>query len=158
LNDRLVGMSDDEYLWQAAPTSWTVRATPSGPVPDAEIWDPADSGATPPRTLAWSIGHLGAGVGERADWLTGSHSLTSADFVWPRTAVDGIAAMNAGLSAWREGLGTMTDADLDTVGRSAYQHGLDPELPLMEIVWWVNKELLFHAGEIWLMRDLYAAR
>ena len=32
------------------------------------------------------------------------------------------------------------------------------ELPLIEIVWWVNKELVFHAGEIWLMRDLYAVR
>ena len=30
---------------------------------------------------------------------------------------------------WRDGLATMTDEDLDTVGRSAYPHGLDPELP-----------------------------
>ena len=64
--------------------------------------------------------------------------------------------MNEGLSAWRDGLATMTDEDLDTVGRSAYPGGLDPTLPLIEIVWWVNKELVFHAGEIWLMRDLYA--
>jgi hypothetical protein len=35
--------------------------------------------------------------------------------------------------------------------------GLDPTLPLIEIVWWVNKELVFQVGEIWLMRDLYAA-
>jgi len=37
------------------------------------------------------------------------------------------------------------------------RRGLDPELPLIEIVWWVNKELLWHAAEIWFMRDLYAA-
>jgi hypothetical protein len=24
-------------------------------------------------------------------------------------------------------------------------------------VWWVNKELLWHAAEIWYVRDLYAA-
>jgi hypothetical protein len=35
--------------------------------------------------------------------------------------------------------------------------GLDPELPLLDIVWWVNKELLEHAAEIWYVRDLYAA-
>ena len=50
----------------------------------------------------------------------------------------------------------MTDADLDTVGRSAYPHGLDPQLPLLDIVW-VNKELLEHAAEIWYARDLHHA-
>jgi hypothetical protein len=65
--------------------------------------------------------------------------------------------MHAGLSAWRDGLATMTEQDLDVVGRSAYPRGLDPTLPLIEIVWWVNKELLFHAAEIWFVRDLYAA-
>jgi hypothetical protein len=62
-----------------------------------------------------------------------------------------------GLALWRNGLATMTDEDLDTVGRSAYPHGLDPELPLIEIVWWVAKELLWHSAEIWFMRDLYAS-
>ena len=62
-----------------------------------------------------------------------------------------------GLSAWRDGLATMTDEDLDTVGRSAYAGGLDPQLPLMDIVWWVNKELVFHSGEIWFARDLLTA-
>jgi hypothetical protein len=52
----------------------------------------------------------------------------------------------------------MTDEDLDTIGRSAYPGGLDPELPLMDIVWWVGKELVFHAGEAWFVRDLYANR
>ena len=50
------------------------------------------------------------------------------------------------------------DEDLDTVGRSAYPGGLDPELPLIDIVWWVSKELLIHSGEAWLVRDLYAHR
>jgi hypothetical protein len=52
----------------------------------------------------------------------------------------------------------MTDADLDTVGRSAYPHGLDPQLPLLDIVWWVNKELIEHATEIWFVRDCYLVR
>jgi hypothetical protein len=43
------------------------------------------------------------------------------------------------------------------LGANAYPHGLHPELPLIEIVWWVTKELTWHAAEIWFMRDLYAA-
>jgi hypothetical protein len=69
----------------------------------------------------------------------------------------GRAVHEGRLDAWRVGLDRMTDEDLDTVGRSAFPHGLDPTLPLIEIVWWMNKELLFHAGEIWIVRDLYAA-
>ena len=51
----------------------------------------------------------------------------------------------------------MKDADLDAIGRSAYPDGLDPTLPLLDIVWWVNEELLEHAAEIWYVRDLYLA-
>jgi hypothetical protein len=60
----------------------------------------------------------------------------------------GVRFMTEGLGAWRSGLDQMTDADLDTVGRSAYPRGLDPELPLIDIVWWMNRQLVFHTGEI----------
>ncbi len=43
------------------------------------------------------------------------------------------------------------------MGRSAYPDGLDPELPLIEIVWWVAKELIWYSAEVWFVRDLYAA-
>jgi hypothetical protein len=65
--------------------------------------------------------------------------------------------LREGLEAWRSGLDQMGDTDLDTVGRSAYPEGLDPQLPLLDIVWWINKELLWHAAEIWFVRDLYKA-
>jgi hypothetical protein len=158
LNERLAGLTDEEYLWAPAPGTWTVRANPSGgrAIPDAEIWPPSGKSA-PPRTIAWSVGHLGAGVAERADWLVGSHRLTAEDYDWPLTASEGVRFMNEGLAQWRNGLAKMTETDLDTVGRSAYPGGLDPQLPLMDIVWWVNKEVLWHAAEIWYVRDLYAA-
>jgi len=156
LSDRLRGLADDEYRWQPTTHVWTVRETPAGPVPDVEGWPPTGDPA-PPRTLAWSIGHLGAGSLLRADYLVGDHRLAEADLVWPLSAAEGIAFMHDGLSAWRRGLDEMSDVDLDTVGRSAFPHGLDPTLALIEIVWWVNKDLVFHAGEIWLLRDLYAA-
>ena len=158
LTERLVGLTDEEFLWEPAPGAWSVRADADGrPRPDVEVWAPTGAAGTPPRALAWSIGHLGALNFERADYLVGSHSMQADDLTWPMTADAGVRFMLEGLSAWRDGLATMTDEDLDTVGRSAYPGGLDPELPLMEIVWWINKELVFHSGEIWFARDLYAA-
>lgn len=155
LFERLEGLSDEEYLWEPASEVWTVRLVDGRAKPDAEVWPPT-AGSAPPRTLAWSLGHLGDGLMTRADWLVGSHSIEPGDLTWPMTAAEGIEFARAGINAWRDGLAQMTDEDLDTVGRSAYPHGLDPQLALMEIVWWVSKELLFHTGEIWFVRDLYA--
>lgn len=156
LFERLEGLGDEEYLWEPAPQMLSVRMVDGRPKPDAYGMEPSGVVAAP-RTLAWSIGHLGAGAWERADYLVGDHSLQPGDLVWPMTATEGIAFMKEGLGRWRGGLEQMSDIDLDTVGRSAFPWGLDPQLPLMEIVWWVNKELIYHAGEIWSMRDLYAA-
>ena len=158
LTDRLAEHTDEEFLWRPADDVWTVRPNPAGGrhLVDVEVWAPTGA-AAPPRTIAWSMGHLGSGVAIRADWLVGAHRAQAADFDWPLTADEGVRFMLDGLAAWRTGLATMTDTDLDTVGRSAYPHGLDPELPLIEIVWWVAKELIWHSAEIWFLRDLYAA-
>ncbi|HEY3072537.1 MAG TPA: DinB family protein [Candidatus Limnocylindrales bacterium] len=153
---RLQGITDEEYLWEPAPVVWTVRPRDGRGEPDQTAWAPEPE-AAPPRTLAWSIGHLGWGSLIRADWLVGSHSLMPGDADWPTSAADGVTFLRTGLAAWRDGIGTMTDPDLDTVGRSAYPGGLDPTLPLLDIVWWVNKELIEHTAEIWFVRDLYAA-
>jgi hypothetical protein len=156
LLERLEGLGDDEYLWRPVPDVLTVRPSDGGSRPDAHGLPPTGE-VEPPRTLAWLLGHLGAGSFLRANYLVGDHRMTEADLTWPLTAREGIEFMTDGVSAWRDGLGEMTDEDLDTVGRSAFPHGLDPTLPLIEIVWWQNKDLVFHAGEIWYIRDLYAA-
>ena len=155
---RLEGLTDHELLWEPTPSVLTVRPDGDGlGRPDAHGLSPTPD-PIPPRTLAWSIGHLGSGTLGRADWLVGSHSLETETLPWPLTADEAIPFLRRGLDAWRGGLGTMTDADLDTVGRSAYPHGLDPQLPLLDIVWWVNKELIEHATEIWFVRDCYLVR
>jgi len=157
LRGRLDGISDEEYLWRPTAAAWTVVRRPDGrTLPDQRAWA-VGSRDTPPRTLAWSVGHLGEGSLIRADYLVGSHSLTDAEIDWPMTAAKGLAFLEQGLNTWRAGLDQMNDEDLDTIGRSAFPGGLDQTLPLIDIVWWVNKELIEHAAEIWYTRDLYAA-
>ena len=43
------------------------------------------------------------------------------------------------------------------VGYSTYPYGSDAEEAFIDIVWWVNQEILHHGGEIALLRDLYRA-
>jgi len=155
---RLEGLTDKELLWEPAPVSWTVRRLDDGSSEPTshDLWWAPTSDAEPPRTLAWSMGHLGAGALIRADWLVGAHEMISGP-AWPMNVDEAVPFLRHGLEAWRSGLDQMSDDDLDTVGRSAYPGGLDPQLPLLDIVWWVNKELLWHAAEIWYVRDLYGA-
>ncbi len=112
LTDRLAGLTDEEYLWQPAAHVWTVRPSPDGgrSLVDTEVWSPSGASA-PPRTIAWSMGHLGASVAIRADWLVGAHKTVNEDFDWPLTPEAGIRFMFDGLAAWRNGLATMTDED-----------------------------------------------
>lgn len=155
---RLEGLTDDALLWEPAPSTWTVKskgATGTEPSSPSNWWAPV-ADAEPPRTIAWSLGHLGSGALIRADWLVGSHSMTEGPD-WPITSAEAVEFARSGLASWRDGLDQMSDADLDTVGRSAFPGGLDPELPLLDIVWWVNKELLWHSAEIWYVHDLYLA-
>src|SRR3954462_502434 len=58
---RLQGLTDDELLWEPGREAWTVRLVDGRPTPDVEAWPP-DAEPAPPRTLAWTLGHLGSGM------------------------------------------------------------------------------------------------
>ncbi len=92
---RLEGLTDDALLWEPGPEVWTVRLVDGRPTPDVESWPPGGSPA-PPRTLAWTLGHLGAASAVRADWLVGSHSLRDDELVWPMTATGSVAFARPG--------------------------------------------------------------
>ncbi|MET9789518.1 DinB family protein [Streptomyces canus] len=162
-------MTDDEYLWEPVPDCWSVRRRTHGPGARAAFlagtgdWGrdaaPHPHPVPPPfTTLAWRLSHLSEMLFLRADHTTGTHTLTRDDYRVSGSAADAIAAFDAAADAWRTALRDTADTDLDTVGRCTYPHGSDPEEPFLDIVWWVNQEVLHHGGEIALLRDLYRER
>ena len=167
LANRLVGLSDDEYLWEPVPGCWSIRQRAAGPGPGATLvgageWgrDFAYPAPEPPpfTTLAWRLGHLTESMARRADYTVGTHSLTRAMYRHSGDAAGALAAFAAAADHWRLALTSADDAALDTLGRSQYPDGSDPDEPFIEIVWWENQELLHHGAEIALLRDLYRAR
>ncbi len=162
-------MTDEEYLWEPVPGCWSVRRRTDGPGPRATTLDgagdwgrdaaPYPHPQPPPfTTLAWRLSHLSELLTLRADHTAGSHRLTRDDYRSTGDAAGATAAFEAGATAWRQALLGVDDKALDTVGYSTYPHGSDPEDPFIDIVWWVNQELLHHGAEIALLRDLYRAR
>ncbi|WP_137990871.1 DinB family protein [Streptomyces vilmorinianum] len=165
----VVPLSDEEYLWEPVPGCWSVRRHADGPGPGATLltgagdWGrdttPPPHPAPPPfTTIAWRLSHLSELLTLRADHTVGSHSLTRDDYRSRGDAAGAIEAFDAGATAWREALLAADDAALDTVGLSTYPHGSDPENLFLDIVWWVNQELLHHGAEIALLRDLHRSR
>lgn len=162
-------LTDEEYLWEPVPDCWSVRPRTAGPGPRATAlagigeWGrdaaPFPHPSPPPfTTIAWRLSHLTELLVLRADHTAGSHSLTRDDYRVEGDAAGALAAFETAAAAWRTALLGADDTALDTVGYSTYPHGSDPEDPFIDIVWWVNQELLHHGAEIALLRDLYRGR
>jgi hypothetical protein len=162
-------LTDDEYFWEPVPGCWSIRRRADGPGPRANVlygagdWGresarPMHPWPPPFTTIAWRMGHLNEMLTGRADHTNGSHTLTEADYRHSGTAAGAIAGFDAAATAWRAALLGADDTALDTVGYSDYPDGSDPEEPFIDIVWWVNQEVLHHGAEIALLRDLYRDR
>ena len=165
---KIAVMTDDEYLWEPVPKCWSIRPRTEGPGPGAmELVGAGDWGRDraypapqpPPfTTIAWRLGHLNEMLTLRADYTIGTHALTRDGYRHRGDAAGGIAAFAAAAEQWRAALTSADDAALDQVGRSTYPYGSDSENSFIDIVWWVNQELLHHGAEIALLRDLYRER
>jgi hypothetical protein len=165
----VAAMTNDEYLWEPVPSCWSIRSRAAGPGQGATVlvgageWGrdsarPAHPSPAPFTTIAWRLGHFSEMLTLRADHTIGSHSRTRDDYRFSGDAVGALTAFENGAEAWRAALVSADDAALDKVGRSTYPDGSDLDEPFIEIVWWVNQELLHHGAEIALLRDLYCAR
>jgi hypothetical protein len=110
-------------------------------------------------TIAWRLGHLTSGLAGRWEYTFGERAADPATLVdFSTGAADAIAKLEAWIAKWRSGILTLTDEQLDQPGFGQYPWGLDPGLPFIGILWWVNRELIHHLAEAALLRDLYAHR
>jgi hypothetical protein len=162
-------MTTEEFLWEPVPGSWSVRRRADGPGPRATWlvgvgeWGRdgyRDTEPYPPpfTTIAWRLSHLSEMLAMRADYTSGSRSLTKESYSVSGDVDSAIAAFDGAVEAWRGTLLGCDEAALDTVGYSGYPYGSDAGDAFIDIVWWVNQEVLHHGGEIALLRDLYRAR
>ncbi|WP_245001689.1 DinB family protein [Streptomyces alfalfae] len=162
-------LTDEEYLWEPVPDCWSVRRRSEGPGPRAaSLAGAGDWGRDaapyphpwpPPfTTVAWRLSHLSELLFVAADHTIGTRTLTRDDYAISGNAAEALAAFDTAAAAWRAALEAADEAALDTKGHCAYPHGSYDEEPFIEVVWWVNQEVLHHGAEIALLRDLYRAR
>ncbi|HEX8684584.1 MAG TPA: DinB family protein [Ardenticatenaceae bacterium] len=163
LHARLQGLTDEEYFWEPVPGGWSIRRRNEARTPHVVgngewvmDYERAELDPAPVSTIAWRLCHVVYWQRMRCDYTFGSKSLKRDDLELPASAADALAWLEESHRAWRAGLASLNDADLDIVGLSSYPGGLDPTLPFGAILWWTNREIIHHAGEIGLLRDLWA--
>lgn len=93
----------------------------------------------------------------RADWTVGDRTFSEEAMEVSGDAASAVTALESAAGAWRAALEAADDTALDTVGHCGYPDGSDPDVAFLEVVWWVNQEVLHHGAEIALLRDLYRA-
>jgi hypothetical protein len=164
---RLDGLTDEEYQWEPVAGAWSVRARGAAVGRDAfgagdwvldheRSGDPFAPG--PFTTIAWRLGHLISGFEGRWHWTFGARSTPPEELVaFTPSAAEALGQFRDVLARWHAGITALTDEQLDTVGFGQYPKGLDPQIPFIGIIWWTNKELIHHAAEIGVLRDLWTA-
>jgi hypothetical protein len=163
---RIEGLTDAEYLWEPVAGAWSIRRRgeavtvdaygPGDWVLDHERLDPFAPG--PLTTIAWRLGHLVSAFAGRFEWTFGARRTPPQEVVaFTPHAAEALDELWAGIERWVGAVGSMTADQLDTPGFGQYPGGLDPELPFIGIVWWMNRETIHHLAEVALLRDLFTA-
>lgn len=159
---RMAGLTDTEYLWEPGPATWSLRpreqcrtAHSHGRGDWVFEYEPRDPQPAPLRSIAWLMWHVSECCTGRADWTTGAHTLRPDDLDAPPTAEGGQAQLRAAFARWRAVFDALAPEEYAQVGRSQYPGGLDPDLPLRDILWWQNREVIHHCAEMMHLRDLY---
>lgn len=164
LRPRLDGLSDDEYLWEPVAGAWSLRprgqartsmAAGGGDLV-ADFEHPAPTPA-PITTIAWRLGHILVGVlGARNATHFGGPPVDYVTKVWPATAADALAELDAEYERWVKGVGGL---DEDALARPVGEaEGDFAAYPYAALVLHIHRELIHHGAEIALLRDLYAHR
>lgn len=162
---RLDGMTDDEYLWEPVPESWSVRPTGDG---HWQVeWSHPHPDPAPLTTIAARLWHLGArpwsvqaprSVDEAVEQQFGAPRLPEGRS--PReacgTAAEAVASIKQQWRDRREAWELLSDDELLT--------RLGPRAHIYAETCWFDLELhwlderIHHSAEVALLRDLYRER
>jgi hypothetical protein len=154
LDARLAGLTDEEYLWEPVPSSWTVRPVDGGWTADRADPDPDPA---PVTTIAWRTWHLASDC--LAAYLSGSPSgspLEVSGARWHGDAATALADLRTAATAFRD--------FAVSLGQDGLWQPMGPDWgPYAEDTWadlvvHAFDELAHHGAEIALLRDLYRAQ
>jgi hypothetical protein len=151
----LEDVTEDEYLWEPAPRSWSVRRrSPSvqgwgtGEFVCEDGWPPPEP--VPVPTIAWRVIHLAAWTDIYRDWTFGDTRPRLRDFEIPGDASAGLAWLYRAQDDFTTAVDALDDASVFDL-RPAHWGA---SLPVVHLVTSMLTEHVHHIAEIGVLRDL----
>ena len=161
LRPRLEGLTDEEYLWEVAPGSWSIRprGTLVSPAPigagDMQRDDASDDPVPAPvTTIAWRLAHVIVEVlAMRSASHFGAPQADYATWTYAATADEALAQLDGQYDVWSAGVAALGEDGLARPCGEA--EGPFASYPMAALVTHINREVIHHGAEICLLRDLY---
>jgi len=154
LERRCEGLTDDEFCWQPAPSSWTVKPDPDAPSGWTYDYEwPAPTPA-PVTTIGWRLVHIAAD-----NWIYWEHAFGPGQRNFPDLAVPSTAA--SAMQNWRDSRRAITDwldaASGQDLAEMRPSHLGSPKSAATVLMILIDEQT-HHGAEIALLRDLYLRR
>ena len=151
IRSRLEGLTDEEYLWEPADGSLTVRPDKAG----GFALDPVKASAPPLGNIAWRMAHLASSLA--------THPVAAVAFGpdWPAdqlarpagTAGEALARLDLAYAHWHRAVEALDEADLARrLGPAARAYA---ESTVLDIILHIHAEALQRGDDLCLLRDLY---
>ncbi|MBV9292124.1 MAG: DinB family protein [Frankiales bacterium] len=155
---RLSGLGDDEYLWEPVAGCWSIHpAAADGPW----LLDGDGGGGPPPdqvpvTTIAWRLGHIAGTVGGFARSRFGDgRRLTAKELPVPSQAARVEEFLDGHYRSWLEPLSGLREEQwFEPLGPA---FGPFSEHTTLDLALHVFDEVVHHAAEVGVLRDLWAA-
>ena len=165
LRPRLVGLTDEEYLWEPVAGCWSVRPRGTSPAQmqggSGEVTiDFAYPEPVPPpvTTIAWRLGHMIVGVlGMRVAAHFGGPACDYQGWAYASTAAEALTQLDDGYARWVAGVRQLGDGE-ELVRPCGPAEGPFGELPMAALVLHIHREMIHHGAEVLLLRDLFRNR
>lgn len=146
---RMEGLEDGEYLWEPVESCWSVRRDHDGRV--VLDWEFPEPAPPPFTTVAWRLCHLSRTMAQRASFHFGDASIGDDSIALPLTAKGGIELVEHSYQTWRSGVAAWSSA-ADVGQPEGWRSSPDD---LAGVLVHMNREVIHHAAEVALLRDLY---
>ena len=150
LIDRLDGLTDEEYLWEPVPGMWSIRASNDGPLvfgAGVREIDPA-----PVTTIAWRLWHIAIDCFDDYTRRFGGNQ-DDASPLWTFDSAEAVSTLKEKWSAYRA---VIVERGFWTELGPSWEHWSTSSTADMAMH--ASNEMVHHAAEIGLLRDLYRAQ
>lgn len=157
--ERLATVTQEEFTWEARPGTLGVVRRGAERTPRTlgvgewvAEW-PEGYDHPGPRTIAWLVAHLTETYFERWEWTFGERRRRRGDAVVHGEVDAARGELARWGEAWRTGVAGVPDEEFMTVGLSQATE-VDAASPFGHLVLHMNRELIHHGAEVFLLTDL----